>query len=78
MEQLVDRIIHHDFKHENELMTKGNQVKIFNFGVSLFMSHDSYASSMVKAHNYQPTKVVQINLIHIQLIFVFFVVFYMN
>jgi serine/threonine protein kinase len=59
MEQLVDGIIHHDLKHGNVLMTKDNQVKICDFDVSRFISHDSYANTMVKTHNYQLPKVVQ-------------------
>jgi serine/threonine protein kinase len=78
IEQFVDGIIHHDLKHGNVLMTKDNQVKICDFGVSRFIFHDSYASTMVKTHNYQPPKVVQINLIHIQLMLGDLIAFYMN
>jgi serine/threonine protein kinase len=78
MEQLVDVIIHHDLKHENVLVTKDNQVKICDFCVSRFISHDYYANTMVGTHNYQPSKVVQISLIHVQLMFEDLVVFYLN
>jgi serine/threonine protein kinase len=78
MEQLVDRIIHHDLKHENVLITKDNQVKICDFFVSHFKSQDSYANTMVKTHNYQLLKVVQEQNYSYSVDVCVLVVFYMN